>query len=294
MDPRGKDERLPISLYGLIGLGVCAVSFAAYGWLIQKWGGLVILLEVGIVVVAVIVGLALSMRRSRREHTRYGLARAETRENGGAWKTARGWAASLAVALAVGLAVSGCARRARHVHSLEISPLSEAVGDNDLDTVEALLAQGAQVNAIDDSGFAALHWAAMGGKLEIAQCLVEHGADVNVRSRTGCTPLHPAARTGELDMIQYLLASGAEVDARIDDRGSAEGNTPLHSAAIRGQLAAAKLLLEHGADVNAQNAAGETPVQLATPANQNDAVRGITAEQRRRVAEFLRAQGAKG
>lgn len=65
MDRQGKDDRPPTWLYGLIGLVVCAVLFVAYGWFVQRWGGLVILLEVGVVVIAVIVGVVLSLRRSR-------------------------------------------------------------------------------------------------------------------------------------------------------------------------------------------------------------------------------------
>jgi len=67
MDRQGRDDRPPTWLYGLIGLVVCAVLFAGYGWLVEKWGALtVVWVEVGILVVVVIVGVMLSLRRPRR------------------------------------------------------------------------------------------------------------------------------------------------------------------------------------------------------------------------------------
>ena len=55
---------------------------------------------------------------------------------------------------------------------------------------EALLKQGADVNAAQGDGMTALHWAAMNGDAELAQMLLYAGANVKATTRLGgYTPL---------------------------------------------------------------------------------------------------------
>ena len=60
------------------------------------------------------------------------------------------------------------------------------------EAVSVLLDAGADVNAVNEADFTALHGAAFRGLNEIVQILVEHGADINARDFRGRTPFRLA------------------------------------------------------------------------------------------------------
>ena len=96
------------------------------------------------------------------------------------------------------------------------------------------------------------------GDQKSVEALLAQGADVNAEDNCGRTPLHKAAAMGHLATVDSLLAAGAEVDAR-----DCCGSTPLHKAAERGQEAVVVLLLFHGAEGDVTNTNGKTPQDLA-------------------------------
>jgi hypothetical protein len=112
--------------------------------------------------------------------------------------------------------------------------------------VRALIAKGADVNAVDAStGEPVLHFAvSLLGETEqpeIVKILVDGGADVRARDARGNTPLNlvPAPRRRTMSL---LLDKGADVDAR-----DAEGHPPLYAALRRCEAETATLLLSRGA-----------------------------------------------
>lgn len=86
--------------------------------------------------------------------------------------------------------------------------------------VRLLLDQGSPLEATDDRGLTALHWASCP---EVVQMLIEAGANVNASSSDGLTPLHLAVQA---PVVKLLIGAGAKADAV--DRC---GNQPLHLAA---------------------------------------------------------------
>jgi ankyrin repeat protein len=54
---------------------------------------------------------------------------------------------------------------------------------------------------------------AFGGRLDVVQALFANGAEVNAAERFGRTALMMASESGILDVVQALLAKGAEVAA---------------------------------------------------------------------------------
>ncbi|KAJ7372369.1 hypothetical protein OS493_019817 [Desmophyllum pertusum] len=128
-------------------------------------------------------------------------------------------------------------------------PLHEAVRANSYNTLEALLATGANASVPCDTGisssmqfepfvpdkvaknhcpcgFSPLHIAAMYGYHSAAKLLIKYRANVNAGDCTGSSPLHIASCHGILSLVTLLVKRGANINA-----ASLNGSTPLHSAA---------------------------------------------------------------
>ena len=69
------------------------------------------------------------------------------------------------------------------VASAAESPVADAAMRGDIDTVRALLREGADVNAAQGDGMTALHWAAENGSVEITAMLVFAGANLEAVTR---------------------------------------------------------------------------------------------------------------
>jgi len=133
--------------------------------------------------------------------------------------------------------------------------------------VKELLAHGADPNAKNDSGVAALIPAT--DNLETTRVLVEAGADVNARTAVGDSALIVAARrAGAAPVAAYLIDKGADVTASTQG-----GATALHRAAESGDLDMIKLLLGRGSNVNAQRKGGRTALATAVALGRVSAVR---------------------
>jgi ankyrin repeat protein len=57
-----------------------------------------------------------------------------------------------------------------------------------------------------------LHLAANYGHVKNVEALVENGADMNAKNTEGFTPLHEAAKEGRKPVVEYLLSKKARVD----------------------------------------------------------------------------------
>ena len=103
-----------------------------------------------------------------------------------------------------------------------------------------------------------LHDAARDGDIDQVQLLISQGADVNEKNRMGWTPLHTAIRNRRQALIEPLIAKGADVNAKDNS-----GQTPLHVAVYIGQKDAVELLIAKGADVNIMGGRGDNALSLA-------------------------------
>jgi ankyrin repeat protein/mono/diheme cytochrome c family protein len=138
--------------------------------------------------------------------------------------------------------------------------------------VKELLARGADPNAKNDSGVAALIQGT--DSLETTQLLVEAGADVNARTEAGDSALIVAARrAGAARVVGYLLDKGANIKASTKD-----GATAVHRAAECGDVEVLKLLVERGADVNAERKGGRAPLASAVVFGHEAAVRYLLSK----------------
>lgn len=177
----------------------------------------------------------------------------------------------------------------------DASGLIAAVRDGDGGTIDRLLASGADPNAKDADGNAALIYALMAGQSEAAARLIDAGADANTVASNGWSALMVAAQGGRADLMRLLLDRGASAAYVAGDglnaaqlaqaSGSAEAAALLPTsetavptqaaegpaspeqlliAAGSGDLGAVNRLLSAGVDPNAKDADGWTSLIFAS------------------------------
>lgn len=125
------------------------------------------------------------------------------------------------------------------------------------------------VNSYSPDGFTPLSLSVFFGHPETVDALLAAGAEVNAASRETMklTPLASAIATAQTQIAKTLIEHGANVNAK-----GASDLTPLHTAAARGNIEAATLLLEHGADINAVTTDGKNPIAYAEERNHPEMV----------------------
>jgi uncharacterized protein len=182
-----------------------------------------------------------------------------------------------------------------------LTPLVYAVRSDDLDSVKALLAAGADVNQVTGYGWSPLLVATQNRYYKLGAFLLDHGADVNLANKGAWTPLYLAtdnrnieggdypvrkADMDHLDFIKLLLDRGANVNARMKDSTETRtvftnqwldegGATAFLRASQSGDVVLMKLLLAHGADPKIDTTLHVTALHVAAGIGW---VEGITYE----------------
>jgi ankyrin repeat protein len=128
--------------------------------------------------------------------------------------------------------------------------LADAVQQRDKQTVQTLLKKKADVNAPQNDGTTALHWAAYLNDAETSALLIRAGANVHARNNLGVTPLALAAKQGNPAIIEQLMKAGADPNDPVNYVNA--GETPLLHAARAGNVDAVNLLIMAGAKINAR------------------------------------------
>lgn len=94
------------------------------------------------------------------------------------------------------------------------SELIDACLRRDLNRVNDLLDNGADVNFVSEVGITPLIVAVWSEKIEIVKLLISKGADINARSADKRTVLIHACEIEDIDIIKLLLDSGANTDEK--------------------------------------------------------------------------------
>lgn len=163
--------------------------------------------------------------------------------------------------------------------------LHNAAKGGHVSCLKALLARGADINAINDYRQTAVFVAACYGKLEALQELISEGADTSIPDGTpkiqdffhifyiknrSRSPLHAAAEGGHTNCVLELISHGIQIDI-VD----ADGDTALHYAIKLGHTECANKLITHGAQINKEDCTGYTPLHLAICRNNLSCVREL-------------------
>ena len=199
------------------------------------------------------------------------------------------------------------------------SAMTSAVGNNNVDKAEHLLANGADPNCRELNGWPCLHNAVHEKYTNIVNLLLKHGANSRLQSppQYGAngyvTALYWAAGSGDVDITRILLdhedtagltpkapgnnavlltaaSKGHEDIVRIlIEHGSVDvafkgenGETAIGAAAENGRTAVVKMLLAYGANANAKSK-GEVPLTWATKGCHVETVKVLCTEGKAQV-----------
>jgi ankyrin repeat protein len=134
----------------------------------------------------------------------------------------------------------------------------DAARNNDVKTIQSLVAQGVPVDTVNDRGFTPLVLAVYNDGKDAVKLLLSLNADVNAQDLSGNTALMGAAFKGLPAMAELLILHKANVNKTNFNHAS-----PLTFAATFGQLEIARQLLRHGADKTLRDSRGKTALEYA-------------------------------
>lgn len=158
------------------------------------------------------------------------------------------------------------AAKAQLSDSLGYTWLALAAQSGDLEAVNNLIANGAEIDVIEPNGYTALELAAQNGHVKIVQVLLKAGSDLNINHKA----LVLASQNNHLEIVLALLDAGVAVDHKI-----AEGPSALMQAALCGHLQVIRVLLGKQADVNREAVDGATALMLAAQEGHLEAVQAL-------------------
>lgn len=125
-----------------------------------------------------------------------------------------------------------------------------AVDESKVLEVKKLLDEGADANGTDATqGLSIFHWACGKGDIDVVEALIANGADINMMHSmedVQCLPLHLAAKQGHKDICVTLIEHGSRLDVkwRSGDPRLAHNNglTPTELAEQKGYSSVGRLL----------------------------------------------------
>ncbi len=127
------------------------------------------------------------------------------------------------------------------------------------------------VNQKSEQGHTALHYASYRGNIEIINKLIDNGAEIEVTNNRGLNVLHMAAQGNQPNALVYFCKKYSMNIQSVDDVGS----TPLHWACYTGSEISVMFLLSWNPRINVQDREGLTPMHLAVMSERTKIVKKL-------------------
>ncbi|CAH0549684.1 unnamed protein product, partial [Brassicogethes aeneus] len=134
------------------------------------------------------------------------------------------------------------------------------------DIIKILIRNGVNINKNGRFNLSALSLAALNGDLEIVTILIKNGANINAQDINGKSPLMVAVNRNYEKIAEFLINQGADVNLR----DKQDNHTALHHAAFTGNVKIANVLVKNGVNVNAQDINGLSPLMFAVGKNHEE------------------------
>ena len=157
-----------------------------------------------------------------------------------------------------------------------VRALAKAAGRGRVKKIEALVAQGVDVNARGTSNATPLYWSLKKRNLKGLSKLLELGADPNIMYDDGGSVMHWAASYRNYPILKLVLEHSG--DPNLVSSGGVK-DVPIFR--LNGlvpkadDLACLNLLVDYGANVNARGFRGSTPVMSAAGLGRFDLAREL-------------------
>ncbi|MBQ7577040.1 MAG: ankyrin repeat domain-containing protein [Synergistaceae bacterium] len=169
-------------------------------------------------------------------------------------------------------ALGAKARRSRRSQRITDAQFLKLCEEGDEQKIIDAIKKGANVNAKDSDGWAALLYVLLSNKnIEIINAFINAGADVNIRDSIGLTVLMLVLRDysdspNKLALVNTLLKAGADVNANIPNT---HWSVLMVAVMFNHNPEIITKLIEAGANINAKDNLGSTPLIDATRFNSN-------------------------
>lgn len=157
----------------------------------------------------------------------------------------------------------------------KIAALAEAAVNDDLDKMEALAAEGVDVNAKGTDGINLFFWVFATSSKEAFAKLYELGANPLQEAKRRKTVAFDSTGVDDPDYLEILLAGGLNPNTT---KPSKPGETLLMQAILYHRWPQVELLLKHCADINWANEFGASAATTAIAVGQMDMLVRILEE----------------
>lgn len=156
----------------------------------------------------------------------------------------------------------------------DVNELLDKVKNKDVSAVETLLSKGENINAANEQGNTALHYAVATGNVQMVELLLAHDADMNIKNNKGWTPLGIAEKKNVGSVYDVLKNKKAADEAKVKKE-----------AEIKAKLEAEKAKIAAEAKIKAEIEAKKTAEKARKTAEKARAKTEIKAKQEALAAE---------